>query len=233
MFNRYWNLWCRKYDPDNLELKYIRQITKIKNKTILEIGCGNGRLTRILARYAKKIIGVDNDPRMIRSAKKLTKRKNVSFKLMNALSLKFKPCSFDIVIFTWCLVCLLNKEIQALKEAKKVLKKEGFLILVEPGPNSDYGKIVAPFLPKNIEKINIKKSYEQPFKKVFGKYKAIGPIKIPYAFDNLQQAFEVFKFAIEEWHKGKIKDYSKLKLKLKQYHGIRVYESVLFYGAHK
>jgi len=233
MFNKYWDVWCKKYDPDNLELKHIKQIAKIKNKTILEIGCGNGRLTRILAKYAKKIIGIDNDPRMIKHAKSITKRKNVSFKLMNALNLRFKPRSFDVIIFTWCLVCLPNKEILALKEAKKALKKDGFLILVEPGPKSDYGKIVAPFLPKSIEKINIKKSYEQPLKKVFGKYKSIGPVKIPYVFDNLEQAFKVFKFAIEEWHKGKIEDYSKLKLKLRQYPGIRIYESVLFYGARK
>ena len=77
-YEQHWNLWCKQYDPKNLELKYLFQLVTIKGKNVLEIGCGNGRFTRILGKYAKSVVGIDNDKRMIESAKKLTKTKNIS-----------------------------------------------------------------------------------------------------------------------------------------------------------
>lgn len=230
--SKYWSIWCRKYDPENLELKYVRQLADIKDKVILEIGCGNGRFTRILAKYAKKVVAIDNDKNMISSAKTITRRKNITYKHMDALKLDLKEESFDVVIFTWTLVCILKKEVQALRQAKKVLKSGGKLILVEPGGKSDYGTIVKPHIDKRIEQIDIVKSYEEPLIKVFRKeYQKIGAIRIPYVFDNHQQAFDVLKFAIEEWHKSKLEAPEKLMREVKKYD--KIYESVLFYEVTK
>lgn len=231
-YNKYWNLWCDQYDPDNLELENIRRLVHIEGKDILEIGCGNGRLTRFLAKHAKRVVGIDKDSKMIESARKLTSQDNISYATMDALDLSVEG-SFDIVLFTWSLVCIYKQEEIALQNAKQVLKDKGSLVLVEPGGPSDYGKVVKPYLPKDYPEVDITESYEQPIIKVFGtEPKKIGPVKIPYRFHDLEETTAVFRFAIEEWHKQKVSSEDALKESLRPYNNI-LYESVYFYEVKK
>ncbi len=48
----------------------------LNNTTILEIGCGTGRMTEYMAWYFKKVIGIDISGEMIRQAKERLKGKN-------------------------------------------------------------------------------------------------------------------------------------------------------------
>lgn len=103
----------------------------VKGK-LLEIGCGIGKTTHFLAdKYNKlKITAIDYDKKQIDTAKKNKKSKNIEFKQGDAKSLNFKNNSFDYVIETNVLHHIKNYE-DAIKEAKRVLKKNGYFYLMD------------------------------------------------------------------------------------------------------
>lgn len=48
-------------DPEGRETEALRHLVKLRGKDVLEIGCGDGRVTRRLAPEAASVLGVDPD----------------------------------------------------------------------------------------------------------------------------------------------------------------------------
>src|SRR3989344_8222819 len=130
------------------EIKYLKENIK-PNSKVLDIGCGFGRHIEIIADFSKEVIGIDDNPNMIKKAKdRLSNFKNVKLFLQNAQKLDFEDDYFDYVI------CLTNtfgdfpelKE-KALKEMKRVCKKDGKIIISVYNDKAleirkkDYGKV--------------------------------------------------------------------------------------------
>lgn len=102
----------------------------IKDKIVLDIPCGVGWGTSLL-KGAKKIYGVDISQEAIDYGQK--HYKDIKFKIGNMVDIPFENNHFDIVI------CLegyehISRESQSdfLKEAKRVLKKKGLIIITTP-----------------------------------------------------------------------------------------------------
>ncbi|CAG9467060.1 unnamed protein product [Pedinophyceae sp. YPF-701] len=71
-------------------------------KTILDVGCGIGGTTRILAKKFPnaKCVGITLSPNQVQRATELAKEQgltNVEFRVMNALEMEFEPNQFDLV----------------------------------------------------------------------------------------------------------------------------------------
>lgn len=58
-----------KDNSDKIIADKIVQFTSLSNKNVLEIGCGNGRITSFLVNKAKKLIAIEPDFTKIREAK--------------------------------------------------------------------------------------------------------------------------------------------------------------------
>lgn len=117
---------------DWLEKESIYLKNNIKrNSTILDVGCGWGRDIKMIAKTAKKVVGIDNDPRMIREAKRnLSKFKNIKLFLEDVKKMHFKDNSFDYVICLGNTFGNLGKgKYKALEEMKRVVKKKGKIII--------------------------------------------------------------------------------------------------------
>ena len=104
-----------------------------KLNAVLDIGCGNGEYTFIIAQKVKSAVGVDPDEKSVRSANRNYKCKNVSFQVARAESLDFSSNSFDTVVFCQSLHHVPIKfQSKALNEAWRVLKAHGILLIIEP-----------------------------------------------------------------------------------------------------
>ena len=93
-------------DPEENEIRALQKVLDWESKHVLEIGCGEGRLSHRLAKLGAKVFAIDPDPKLIRKAKaQLPKQfaKQIIFKAGKAEKLAFKNESFDAVVFAWSL----------------------------------------------------------------------------------------------------------------------------------
>ena len=107
---------------------------------VLDMGCGPGTITAGLARRAGTVVGVDTSAEMVESARRLAAESgadNASFKVGSACELPFGDRSFDVV-YAHQLLQHLSDPVQALREARRVLRPGGLVAVRD----SDYGTMV-------------------------------------------------------------------------------------------
>ena len=106
------------------ELYFLKEL--VKGKTILDVGCGNGRPADKLAEYCKELTCIDNEKRMIELAhKKLDGYDNVKVILMDALKMEFENEKFDFIYSTYNTVGSIEDKNALMKELVKVIKPGG------------------------------------------------------------------------------------------------------------
>lgn len=103
--DKFYDYWAKKYDKDPnlavfLEKKLIKSfIGNVKNKNILDLGCGTGRYTIPLSKKGADVVGVDFSKGMLKKAKIKAKETGVKVELINADITKYSPKKkFDIVL---------------------------------------------------------------------------------------------------------------------------------------
>ena len=133
----------------NSDLSKIEELVQLDGKALLEIGCGEGRLTAMLADKAATVIAVDPDEAKIESARK--QFKNATFIVGSGEKLFFAVGSFDMVLFSYSLHH--QNCAQALDEAKKVLRKDGRIIIIEPNCDGEFTRFVSVFEPDEVTRL--------------------------------------------------------------------------------
>ena len=98
--------------------KILKNQSKNKTITIVDLGCGNGDILRDIAKFGRKnnysfkLIGIDANLAAINYAKELSKEySELSFKTIDILSEDFKKESYDIVLCTLFLHHFKNEEL--------------------------------------------------------------------------------------------------------------------------
>lgn len=112
-----------------IQLAQTELLAEEKLGKVLELGCGTGLYTEVLAQNAESILATDLSDEMIEAAKK--KRGNldkVEFAKADALDLEFKEQSFDTA-FMANLIHIIGNGERLIQESKKVLKKGGKIII--------------------------------------------------------------------------------------------------------
>jgi 2-polyprenyl-3-methyl-5-hydroxy-6-metoxy-1,4-benzoquinol methylase len=93
-------------DPQGNEFEELRNIVDLNDKNVLEIGCGDGRLTWRYAHLPHFVTGIDVDQNELHQAR-LELPPDLQHKLDFACSdskhTPFPQHSFDVAIFAWSL----------------------------------------------------------------------------------------------------------------------------------
>jgi len=142
--------------------RYFFSTQLVKNKIVLDAGCGSGYGSYILSKHgqAKKIYGIDISKESISYAKEYYQYKNINFKLGDIKKLKkTKDKSIDITT-AFEVIEHIYKQNEFLQQIKRVLKKNGLLIVSTPNKYN---------YPKG-NKFHVKELYPEEFLQLLKKY---------------------------------------------------------------
>jgi SAM-dependent methyltransferase len=103
-----WAAWRRRFDVDDYEQRWQRlaeagvdphgEVAVVQTfapRTVLDAGCGTGRVAAELARRGVEVVGVDNDPEMIAAAR--AKAPGLRWIVADLVELAL-PDRFDVVV---------------------------------------------------------------------------------------------------------------------------------------
>jgi len=93
-------------DPDGVEIVTINELVDLRDRRMVEIGCGDGRLTFECGREAASVLAFDSDEDAIRKARAETPRalrRRIRFEVADAAELELPKGEFDLALFSWSL----------------------------------------------------------------------------------------------------------------------------------
>jgi len=137
------------------DLPKIEEFVDLSGREMLEIGCGDGRLSSLLANKVKHLTAIDPDQDMIHQAWK--KISAVDFRVGYGEKLDFNDRSHDIVLFSYSLHH--QDCVQSLAEAKRVVRDNGSILIIEPSAESEYTQLVSIFQEDEINRLNTTLAY--------------------------------------------------------------------------
>jgi trans-aconitate methyltransferase len=165
-----WNAQEYEKNSNNQKLWGIELISKLnlkENEKILDLGCGDGKISVELARRASNgyVIGVDSSSQMIELARKRYSSgnfKNLSFMVSNASNLTFEN-EFDIV-FSNAVLHWIKDHIPVLYGVNRSLKEKG-KILFQMGGEGNASEILdgLSILIKNEKWAKYFYNFESPY----------------------------------------------------------------------
>jgi ubiquinone/menaquinone biosynthesis C-methylase UbiE len=93
-------------DPEAIETAYLHKLADLDNVRVLEVGCGDGRLTWRYAATTRHAIGIDSNREHLVVARRScppTLGARVAFSQATALALPLQAELFDGAILAWSL----------------------------------------------------------------------------------------------------------------------------------
>ena len=105
----------------------------------LEVGCGPGHITKLMADTGAKVTGVDLAPGMVKVASELYP--NIEFKEANAEHLAFDADTFDVVLVNFTIHHFARPE-NACAEIRRVLKPGGRFVFAGPIEQFGFGAFI-------------------------------------------------------------------------------------------
>lgn len=107
---------------------YYKAQDYIRGKSVMEIGCGEGFGTEVLAEEAEEILAIDYSQKAVNAARNRLPSSEVNFRIEKAPPVKAPDGRFDAVVMFQMIEHLQNPE-PLLKEVRRVLKSGGTLLV--------------------------------------------------------------------------------------------------------
>jgi len=127
-----WERIRKNYFDDRVASLAIEKLLP-SNLVIADIGCGTGSLSFELARFAKKVIGIDQSAQMLRRARAIAHDKgiaNAEFRRGDALELPVESCAMDAAFCVMVLHFLSDPE-RAVAELCRVTRPGGTVVVLD------------------------------------------------------------------------------------------------------
>jgi 2-polyprenyl-3-methyl-5-hydroxy-6-metoxy-1,4-benzoquinol methylase len=180
-------------ERDHLDLHIANSIRLIceqhELKSILDVGCGTGRLVKFLRNFKLDARGCDISVEAVKLAR-LYNRKNL-ITHCSATKLNYYEKSFDLVTAVSVIEHLDQQEGEEfIKEVDRILKNNGWLFLITPNYNSPLRLI----LQKHWF------GYSDPTHKHFYTPQSLSRLCKKYGFSNIKFRFPIDPKVTFNWH---------------------------------
>jgi len=129
-----------KQDPEGVTVAKLLEVPEVRNGDVLEIGCGDGRITAGLAPCVKRLLAVDPDEKSLEKA--ASRLPGVELRRGSGERLDVADRSFHAAIFTLSLHHQSPRK--AMEEAARVVKDDGVVLVLEPVAESEIERICRP-----------------------------------------------------------------------------------------
>jgi 2-polyprenyl-3-methyl-5-hydroxy-6-metoxy-1,4-benzoquinol methylase len=93
-------------DPEGVHFAALRRLCDFRGLNVLELGCGEGRLTVPVAREAARVLAFDPDEAAVERGRRslpteLVER--VAYRVASGKEIEVEPGSFELALFSWSL----------------------------------------------------------------------------------------------------------------------------------
>jgi len=134
-------------DREMVAQNFLVEYVEPDGMDMLEVGCGDGTVTALVADWAQSYVAIDTDPDKLVEAE--VRVPGVAFLQGDGEALDFPDESFDVVLFTLSLHHM--QADVALLEARRVLRPGGRVVVLEPVPFSEKGRVCAVFRDEAVD----------------------------------------------------------------------------------
>jgi len=176
----------------------FKMIGNVNGKQLLDLSCGEGHNTRILAKKRARVIGVDFSQKMIMLARQREKedRLGIKYYVSDSADLKeFENERFDIVTCSMALMDIERYE-DALSEVARVLKKNGKFVFSITHPCFEYGDMVngEPIAEWKYKEGKENAAEKKPSHLEIRRYFGISRCKVSWDMKRLAKPFQTTSF---------------------------------------
>ncbi len=94
----------RKIDPEGVEKRVLDNLIQFAESDVLEVGCGDGRMTWGFANTARSVLALDPDNSAIAVARAQTTdalMDKLTFQVADITKITLPRYTFDIAVFSW------------------------------------------------------------------------------------------------------------------------------------
>ena len=139
--------------------RYLYAMQFVVGKDVVDIACGEGYGSYLLAQTAKSVMGIDLSDEAITFAKKVYRKKNLSFLQGSVEKIPVAGTKkLDVIVSLETIEHVNEKSQKAfLKEIKRLLRDDGIFIVSTPN------KLLYSDIPKYKNEFHLKEFYEQEF----------------------------------------------------------------------
>ena len=137
---KYWGKRASIHDSDFLYIAGSTIPRKIKEwlilqfedtGTVLELGCGSGNHSKMIADRVKHLIATDLAPEMIKEAEeKLSEFSSVEVQIEDCYNTSFEDNTFNALLMV-NLIHIVKEPVMVLEESRRVLKDDGRVVIVD------------------------------------------------------------------------------------------------------
>jgi len=175
---------------------------KLSELSLLEVGSSTGIICNELAKRFKKVVGIDIDKDGVKYAKKKYKRRNLTFKIGDAMNTGFKNDVFDVVVCAQVYEHVPD-DVKLMSEIHRILKPGGvcyFAALNRLWPIEPHHNLLfLSWLPKSVG---------NPYVKLFCKAdEYYENLRTPWNLEKLCRDFEIVKYTSKILRNPKIFGY--------------------------
>ena len=203
------------------EVEIIESVLPLNHKNILELGCGDASITRLIASSGagRIITATEVDQSQHQKNLQINDLANVEFKLAGSEKILADDNSFDIIFMFKSLhhvpIDLMDK---ALQEVRRVLRTDGLVYISEPIFDGDFNEILRLF---HDEKLVRKSAFEAIKKSVDDKvFSLVDEIFFysPITFNDFKQFEEIIIGVTHTEHHLSNDLYTEVKQKFENYY---------------